>query len=157
MADKRQALRRARLLNPKAAAVHAPLFRRVPFFDPDDKLQVKYEMLRSHAVDALPIRHAAPQFGYTRQGFYQVQQAFRDAGMAGLLDKKRGRKGPVKCTPDVVAFVVREKHAHPDCSGRDLAERLRAQRGLEVHRRTIEKIVAGLARPRRKKKLSRPP
>lgn len=152
MAHKRQALRRAKLLNPRAAQVHSPLFQRLSFFDREDKLQVKYEMLRSHEVDAVPILRTAEQFGYTRQGFYQIQRAFRDEGMGGLLDKKRGRKGPLKCTPQVVAFLVREKQVQPDLSGRELAERLLQQRGLEVHRRTVEKVVAGMVRPGRKKK-----
>ena len=44
-------------------------------------------------------------FGYSRQGFYDVQESFRELGMAGLLDKKRGRKGPTRCTPAVVAYL----------------------------------------------------
>jgi transposase len=152
MDEKRQALRRARLLNPKASRVRSPLFRRLAFFDPHDKLQVKYEMLRSHEVDGQPVGASAEIFGYTRQALYQMQQAFRSQGMAGLLDKKRGRKGPLKCTPEVIAFVVRQKQAEPQLSGRQLAQRLLEQRGVKVHQRTLEKIVAGLGRPRRKKK-----
>ena len=150
MAEKRQALRRAGLLNPKAAQVRALFFKRISFFDADDKLQVKYEMLRSHEVDRVPVSEAASLFGYTRQGFYQIQRAFEQEGMAGLLEKKRGRKGPLKCTPAVVGFLTREKQAEPELSGRELSERLFKQEGIEVHRRTIEKIVSAL--PRRKKK-----
>jgi DNA-directed RNA polymerase specialized sigma54-like protein len=74
--------------------------------------------------------------------------------MAGLLEKKRGRKGPVKCTPEIVAFLVREKQKEPELSGRELAERVFEQRGVSVHRRTVEKVVENLNRPRRKKKRS---
>lgn len=152
MADKHQALSRAGLLYPKAERVRSPLFKRVPFFDPRDKLQVKYEMLRSHEVDRLSVTEAADQFAYTRQGFYQVQRAFQAEGMAGLIEKKRGRRGPVKCTPEVVKFVLREKQADPELTGRDLTVLLREQQGVEVHRRTIEKIVSGFRpRPRKKK------
>ena len=152
MATKLQALERARLLHPHPDRVLSPLFERIAFFDPNDKLQVKYEMLRSHEVEGLPIHRAAPLFGYTRQGFYQVQHAFREEGMAGLLEKKRGRKGPVKCTPEIVAFLVREKQLEPELSGRELAERVLAEHGVRVHRRTIEKVVSNLNRPRHKKK-----
>jgi transposase len=154
MATKRQALKCARLLHSHPDKVLSPLFERIAFFDPNDKLQVKYEMLRSHEVEGLPINRAAQLFGYTRQGFYQVQQAFRAQGMAGLLEKKRGRKGPVKCTPEIVAFLVREKQLKPELSGRELAERVLEEHGVRVHRRTVEKVVKNLNRPRRKKKRS---
>lgn len=154
MANKRQALERARLRHPHPERVLSPLFERIGFFDPNDKLQVKYEMLRSHEVEAVPINRAAEVFGYTRQGFYQVQQAFREEGMAGLLEKKRGRKGPVKCTPEIVAFLVQQKQSEPELSGRELAERVAEHFGVQMHRRTVEKAVKNLNRPRRKKKRS---
>jgi transposase len=155
MADKRQALRAARLLNPKAERVRSPLFQRLDFFDPQDKLQVKYEMLRSQELDRLPISRAAELFGYTRQAFYQIRSAFRREGMAGLLEKKRGRKGPLKCTPEVIAFVVQAKQVDPELSGRELAQRLLEERGVEVHPRSIQKIVSGLGRPRSRRKKKR--
>jgi len=154
MATKLQALERARLLHPHPDKVRSPLFERIAFFDPQDKLQVKYEMLRSHEVEEMPIQRAAELFGYTRQGFYQIQQAFREEGMAGLLEKKRGRKGPVKCTPEIVAFVARQKQADAELSGRELAERVFQEYGVQVHRRTVERVVQGLGRPRSKKKRS---
>jgi transposase len=157
MVDKLQMLHRAGLLNPKAHRVRSLLFERLAFFDPQDKVQAKYEMLRTHAVDGVPISRAAELFGYSRQGFYQVQRAFREQGMAGLLDKKRGRRGPLKCTPEVIAFVLQLKQADPELSGCQLAERLLQHRGVKVHQRTIEKIVAGSGRARRKKKPSRGP
>ena len=154
MANKRQALERARLLHPHPDKVLSPLFERIAFFDSNDKLQVKYEMLRSHEVEGLPVNRAAELFGYTRQGFYQIQQAFREEGTAGLVEKKRGRKGPVKCTPEIVAFIVRQKQAEPELSGRELAERVLEEHGVRMHRRTIEKVVKNLKAPRRKKKRS---
>lgn len=152
MADRRQALRRAGTLNPRTSKVASPLFQRIEFFDPLDKLQVKYEMLRAHEVDGVPISRAAVQFGYTRQAFYQIQKAFHEGGVSGLLDRKRGRKGPTKCTPEVVAYLVREKQGNPELSGRELADRLLERKGVEVHRRTVEKLVAGMGPSRRKKK-----
>ncbi len=154
MANKRQALEHARLLHPHPDKVLSPLFERIAFFDPNDKLQVKYEMLRNHEVESVPISRSAEVFGYTRQGFYQVQHAFREQGMAGLLEKKRGRKGPVKCTAEIVTFVVRQKQLEPELSGRELAERVLEEHGVRMHRRTIEKVVKNLNRPRGKKKRS---
>jgi hypothetical protein len=44
--QKRQTLRRHGTLNPQPESVTHPLFQDSEFFDPDDLLQVKYEMLR---------------------------------------------------------------------------------------------------------------
>ena len=42
---------------------------------------------------------AAAAHGYSRAAFYLVAAAFAEAGMAGLLDERRGRRGPVKLGP----------------------------------------------------------
>src|SRR5262247_504637 len=44
--DKQKALRHQGTLNPRPQDVRHPLFRDSDFFDPDDMIQVKYEMLR---------------------------------------------------------------------------------------------------------------
>jgi len=149
---KRQALEKVGLLNTRAGQVHSPLFRRFEFFDAHDKLQVKYEMLRSHEVDKVPISRAAELFGYTRQAYYKIRQAFLKEGLSGLAGKKRGRKGPVTCTPEVVGFLLKEKQRNPELTGRELTERLLAEKGVEVHQRTVEKIVADFSASRRRKK-----
>ncbi len=149
---KRKALEKVGLLNARADRVHSPFFERLEFFDAHDKLQVKYEMLRSHEVDQMPIIRAAELFGYTRQAYYKIRQAFQEEGMSALAGKKRGRKGPVTCTPEVVGFLLEEKQKNPELTGRELAERLLAEKGVEVHQRTVEKIVASFSASRRRKK-----
>ena len=71
----------AGLLHPHADAVTAALFDgREPFFLPQDKVQVKYEMLRAHNVDGLGATAAAEQHGYSRAAFYLIAAAFEDRG-----------------------------------------------------------------------------
>ena len=76
----------------------AALFTAGGFFLAADKVQVKYEMLRAQLVEGVPVTDAAAAHGYSRAGFYLVAAAFEQAGMSGLLDDKRGRRGPVKLT-----------------------------------------------------------
>ena len=103
-----QALQGLHLLHPRAEAVTAPLFVTHPgFFLASDKVQVKYEMLRAHVVDGQTITAAAAAHAYSRAEFYLVAAAFEDKGMTGLLDERRGRKGPVKLTPEVLALLER--------------------------------------------------
>jgi transposase len=134
---RRRALEAARLVHPNPAAVTATLFDGTrPFFLAADKVQVKYEMLRAHVVEGQRVRAAAADHGYSRAAFYLIAAAFGERGMAGLLDEQRGRRGPLKLTPELVAFIAA---ADPSLSGAELAEAIGARFGVSLHRRTIER------------------
>ena len=132
------ALRENHTWNRRAEAVRDPLFQDHPeFFDARDLVQVKYEMLRRHFVDGVPVAGAAVSHGYSRGGFYVVAGSFAERGMAGLLDERRGRKGPVKLTEEVVAFV---RGSPRSSSVPALVEAISEQFGISVHRRTVERL-----------------
>jgi transposase len=124
------------LLHPRAEAVTAQLFAQGGFFLAADKVQVKYEMLRAHLLDGVSVTAAAAAHGYSRAGFYLVAAAFEQAGMSGLLDDKRGRRGPVKLTDQIVEFL---QTAPPDRSGAEMAVQVDDQFGVVLHRRTVER------------------
>jgi hypothetical protein len=69
----------ARTLNPHSQDVVHQLFREQEFFDPEDLLQVKYEMLRQVRVDKQAIQPTTRSFGLSRPSFYQAQRAFRQS------------------------------------------------------------------------------
>ena len=136
-ATRRRVLEQAGLVHPRPEAVTAPLFDgREPFFLAVDKVQVKYEMLRAHVLEGLSATAAAEQHGYSRAAFYLVTTAFDEAGMRGLLDERRGRRGPLKLTPEVLAFLT---SADRSLSGAELAQAFEARFGVSLHRRTIER------------------
>ena len=125
------------LVHPDAGRVSAGLFDGTwPFFLAEDKVQVKYEMLRAHVVDGTAVTAAAAAHGYSRAAFYLVAGAFEEAGMAGLLDERRGRRGPLKLTPEISAFITA---ADPVLSGAEIAEAVTATFGVVLHRRTVER------------------
>ncbi len=125
------------LQHPHPEVVIAPLFGgQELFFLSSDKVQVKYEMLRSHIVDGLKVTAAAEQHGFSRASFYLIKAAFDDAGMQGLLDERRGRRGPVKLIPEVLAFITA---ADSHLSGAQLALEVSRHFGISLHRRTIER------------------
>jgi transposase len=135
-ASRLRALAEAGLLHPNPPAVQAPLFTDgSAFFLASDKVQVKYEMLRAHLVDGTPVIEAAAAHGYSRAAFYLVATAFEELGMAGLLDERRGRRGPVKLRPEIVEFI----RAEASGSGAQIAERVADRFGVRLHRRTIER------------------
>lgn len=66
------------------------------FFDPQELVQVKYEMLSAHYVDGRSVVEVARWFGLSRQTLYHIDGAFAQAGMLGLLPKRGGFKDPTR-------------------------------------------------------------
>jgi transposase len=125
------------LVHPNSSGVTAPLFDGTNvFFLSEDKVQVKYEMLRAHVVDGVSVTTTAAIHGYSRAAFYLVLAAFEETGMAGLVDERRGRRGPLKLTPEVVDFI---ESASPTLSALELAAEVGQRFGVSLHRRTIER------------------
>jgi len=131
-------LERAGLVHPRPAAVTADLFQAgEAFFLAADKVQVKYEMLRAVFVDGATVVAAAAAHGYSRAEFYLVAAAFAERGMAGLVDDRRGRKGPTKVTAQIAEFL---QAAPAERSGAELAAEVETRFGVSLHRRTAERV-----------------
>jgi transposase len=136
--NRRRFLEAEGMAHPRPEAVRAELFvSREPFFFALDKQQVKYEMLRAHIVDGLGVSAAAEAHGYSRAAFYLIHNAFEARGMAALVDDKPGRRGPIKLSADITAFV---QGADPGLSGAALAVMVYERFGVQLHRRTLERV-----------------
>ena len=137
MQQRRAALEVSGLVHPRPEAVVAELFcPGNPFFLSEDKVQVKYEMLRAVAVNGDTVVASAAAHGFSRAEFYLVQTAFEARGMAGLVDLRRGRKGPTKLRPEIVDYL---RDASPEVSGAELARQVESRFGVSLHRRTVER------------------
>jgi transposase len=139
---KARALRQQILLHPHPEVVTDPLFRHSPFFDPQDSLQVKYEMLRRVFVDQVSVTEAAATFGFSPPSFYQAQAAFTQDGLRGLVPHKRGPRGGHKLTAEVMAFVLRERAMSPRPTVDQLIHRVHREFGVLVHRRSLQRQLA---------------
>ena len=91
--------------HPHPEAVTDSLFRDSAFFDPNDLVQVKYEMLRSVEQDGRAVVEAAEAFGLSRPVYYVTRELFNREGLPGLLPRKRGPKRPHKLTEDALAVL----------------------------------------------------
>ena len=111
------------------------------FFDPRDLLQVKYEMLRRVRQDGMSISKAAKMFGFSRVSYYQIQHAYDQQGIAGLMPRQRGPRHAHKLTGEVMAFISKCKHKQASLHASDLAIRLKQHFGLSVHPRSIERAL----------------
>ena len=122
-------------------SVKSDLFQQSDFFNPSDKAQVKYEMLRAHCHEGRFIAKACREFGYSRESFYQALEAFRSQGLTGLASKPMGKTKPDKITPEIIGFVIYQR-AKFALSGAAITKLISEVFKLTLHKRTVERILA---------------
>jgi transposase len=154
-AQKTLELKRTGTLNPHPGAVSDGLFKENPFFDPNDLLQVRYEMLRRHSVEGASIVDVAVKFGVSRPTVYQAQAAFQQAGLSGLFPKHRGPKERHKLSAEVLDYVRALRAAEPGLTTVACVEAVQEKFGITIHRRSLERAIASVA-PQPYRKLSAP-
>jgi len=135
-------------LHPAPHQVRDPKFQEGEFFDPRDAVQVKYEMLRRVCVEHAPVTEASDEYGVSRPTFYQAKANFDAAGIAGLVPRKRGPRGPHKLQGEVLAFLEAQLVPGEPIRARELAKLLQEKFHLDVHPRTIERAVRVKKTPR---------
>jgi len=135
--QKKKCLIRSGTLNARPEAVESELFKEIDFFDPHDRAQVKYEMVRAYCVEGKSISETCRQFGFSRESFYKIMKLLREVGFGALMPEKRGRKGPIKLKGEVLEFALNKKEENPDIHP-DLLSKLIAERfGVQMHRTTV--------------------
>ena len=72
--ERTQRLKKEGTLHPNPSKVDTDLTEKSPFFDTNDLMQMKYEMLRSVSVDQQSIADAAQMFGLSRVAYYHAQK-----------------------------------------------------------------------------------
>lgn len=147
---KEQALREVGALNADPDRVSAPLFQTHPFFDPWDKVQVKYEMLRCREVEGEPLQKTCRRFGFTRESYRQIVKRFRTQGVFGLFERKRGRKGPLKAVERVREYLRGQRQEHPQLGVEELARRCQEETGVLLSRRSVYRVLASLGQEKKK-------
>ena len=139
--SKRRALIQSGTLNKNADKVVDPRFRNLAFFDPNDLLQVKYEMLRSAQKEGTGILKASETFGFSRITFYKTYKAFKECGLAGLLPKKKGPRRAHKLSDEVMDFVGQLLEQKPEMKPDVIRQKIKDRFGLSVHKRSIERAI----------------
>lgn len=135
-------------LNAAPEKVGDPKFQQSEFFDPRDIVQVKYEMLRRVVVEHASVTDTTEEYGVSRPTYYETKATFDTSGIAGLVPKKRGPRGPHKLHGEVLAFLEKHVRAGEPIRARALATLIRQEFDLTVHPRTIERAVRGKKTPR---------
>ncbi|MDX2441021.1 MAG: leucine zipper domain-containing protein [Desulfobacterales bacterium] len=145
---KSEALQKQRCLNHRAEKVKNKLFQKNDFFDPQDLIQVKYEMLRQVQVEKQPILQAARQFGFSRPSFYQALANFKQSGLLGLTRTKPGPRSAHKLSKPVMEFIEKQKVQDGSITLDMLTKQIKEKFNIVVHVRSIQRALA-----QKKKKL----
>lgn len=148
---KEAALRAVGALHPHPETVRDDAFVRDPFFDPRDRVQVKYEMLRRRRVDGRPVTEIATSFSVSRQAFYEAASAFAARGLPGLVRKRPGPQHAHKCIDEIVDFAAQWQAGESEPSAERLATAVAQQFHVTIHPRSLTRALE-----RRKKKRPRP-
>ncbi|NTJ65392.1 helix-turn-helix domain containing protein [Agrobacterium rhizogenes] len=127
--------------NPNSEKVRDPKFQGSEFFDPNDAIQVKYEMLRRVSVDNVSVTEASDEYGVSRPTYYQAKTNFDAMGIAGLVPAKPGPRGPHKVDDEVLAFLQARLVPGEPVRARELARMVRNELDIALHPRTIERVL----------------
>jgi transposase len=131
-------------LNRRPERVGSELFRQSGFFDSQDLMQVKYEMLRAAEQDRRSVSHVTREFGLCRPAFYHAREDFAKRGLAGLLPRKRGPRAGHKLTPPVLAFLEQLTRCGEADDPEQVCARMRVEFGIQVHVRTVRRALRRL-------------
>jgi len=147
--ERRRRLKREGTLHPNPEKVRTQLLAQSPFFDANDLMQMKYEMLRSVNVDEQSAAAAARTFGLSRVAYYHARTQYQTQGLAGLLPRRRGPKHPHKFTEEVTAFAKEQLAAtNGPADWVCLSKQIEARFAIKVHPRSVERALRRKKNPR---------
>jgi len=107
----------------------------------EDEITRKLAMLVEGECEGLGAAAAAKKYGYTRQRYYQLLDAYREGGALALQSGKRGPKRNYRRTKEVVRQVIRHRFLDPDASAEVIGQKLR-QCGWTVSTRSVERVIS---------------
>ena len=106
----------------------------------DDQISRRLAMLLEGLCLSSPAQ-AARKYGFTRQRFNQIRQAYRNKGAEGLRLQTPGPKSNYRRTDQVQRLVIRWRFLDPDASASVIAQKIRQQE-RPVSTRSVERVIA---------------
>lgn len=107
----------------------------------DDEVARKLAMLIEGKCLSLGPTKAAEKYGFTKQRYFQLLDAFQEQGSAALASKKKGPKSNYVRTDSVVSQVIRYRFLDSDANAAVIAQKMK-QTGIKVSQRSVERILA---------------
>jgi transposase len=115
---------------------------------PHDEAALDLVMLIEGETSGKPLESVLEQYARSRSTYYEKLRRFREDGVAGLLSRPSGPRGPWRRPLEVVRHIVTTRLRHPDRSAAEIAEEL-ARFGHAISVRSVERTLSqfGLTRP----------
>jgi hypothetical protein len=107
---------------------------------PHDEVTRKLAMLIAGECLGLGPLAAAEAFGYSKQRYFQLREAFGQQGASALLNHKTGPARNYRCTDEAVRQAVRYRFLDPEASAEVIAAKL-TQLGLPISARSVGRII----------------
>lgn len=106
----------------------------------DDEITRKFAMLLEGELLGLGPLEAARKFGYCKQRYFQLRQAYLQGGALALRSNQRGPKTQYRRTDEVVRQIIRHRFLDPDATAAVIAQKL-TQAGRPISSRSIERVI----------------
>lgn len=106
----------------------------------DDEITRKLAMLLEGELLGLGPLEAARKFGYCKQRYFQLRQAYLQGGALALRSNQRGPKTQYRRTDEVVRQIIRHRFLDPDATAAVIAQKL-TQAGRPISSRSIERVI----------------
>jgi transposase len=137
-----ESLRQSGSLHRDPQRVSDLLFQENEFFDRQDLVQVKYEMLRRVQTDGQAVTEAARTFGFSRVAFYQALHTFQRGGLPALVRRRPGPRKAHKLSESVLTFIEEALVNDSSLRASELAKLVRKKFRVAVHPRSIERALS---------------
>jgi transposase len=105
-----------------------------------DEVTCKLAMLIAGECLGLGPVEAAKVFGYSKQRYFQLRDAFTQQGAAALVNQTPGPGRHYRCTDEAVRQAIRHRFLDPDASAEVIAQKL-IHSGLPISTRSVERII----------------
>ncbi len=139
---KSETLQKQGCLNRRAEKITNKLFQESDFFDPQDFIQVKYEMIRQVLIEKQPVLQTTREFGFSRPSFYQALANFKQKGLLGLIRTKPGPRKAHKLSETVIEFIKKQTIQDGSITLAMLVKQIEEKFELTIHKRTIQRVLA---------------
>jgi len=141
MPTKNENLKKNGCFNNNYENVFANIFSAAPFFDKQDIVQVKYEMLRAASNNEGSITEIADAFGFSRKSYYQANTAYNAGGLYGLIPKKTGPQKAHKLNTEVQKFIESYLVTHKNAKAKEITAAVASEMNVQIHPRTIYRYL----------------
>ena len=110
--------------------------------DPQDLLQVRYELVRAIDYDKKPVKEICAEYGVSVTTARRYLEDLRKGGLIALVPEPKGPSGPTKLTKEAIEFIENFLKENPRASGGKIHKALEARFHLGISKRTVERFLS---------------